>query len=887
MKDKKNRKTLKDKILSTMMVLLGNHLNYYSSYLGKPRISLASFIFRFFSPKIALPREDRKIIQDLSRKGTIIYAQRNRSSLDFLFFHHRYQIEGLPYPIFGNFINMIWWQPIKSVFRILLSKLYCKIKGNPAPNPYRTDYVARISEEGLSSILFLRQPTGLLKRFALKETDDPFVYLLRAQKTMKQTIYIIPQFIVFEKSPIREKKNIIDVLFGPREEPGLIRRIIVFLRFYRRAFIKIGDPINLNDFIKNRKNIDGELSYSLRRTLLESIEGEQRLITGPILKKRLDLIEMVMWDDDFQEEIKKISRRTDEPIENIRNRAIGYLEEIASDYNMTYVQLWDYILTWIWNNIYNGIDIDLEGLGKVREAGKKSPLILIPCHKSHMDYLLLSYVFYHHNLNPPHIAAGINLSFFPMGHIFRKSGAFFIRRTFKGDTLYPLVFTTYIKTLIKEGFSIEFFIEGGRSRTGKLVMPKLGLLSIIISAYLSGYVDDISFVPIFIGYDRIMEESSYIRELTGAKKEKETLKSMVENRGMLKKKYGRVYINFNDPISLNDMFKACGYKPTDITRPQLRQLQYDLAYRIVYSINEVSVVNPVNLVSSAFMSNAQGALLGKELIDIVEFFKDYLTFIKVNFAGSLKNHRKASLEALANLMDEKLIDEVKEESEEKIEDLDKLFFVPEDKRLHLEFYKNSILHFLLPISFAAVALLSHRSGRMSKDQLVKEYTYLRKLFKYDFIYDLQYSDSERIDNTLSYLVKKGIVALNRDQVKILKTGEDWLKIFAGLIRNYLESYLVTLASLPQHLDETSKNEKDLMKRIEMTGEKMFRRGAITRREALSSINYRNALELLTHEKVLRAISIRDGKRTEKHFVLGNEQKGFAEKIQRYLTHLGT
>ena len=140
-----------------------NHLNYYSSYLGEPKNTLVSLVFNYFVPRVSIPKEDKKTIRELSKKGTIIYAQKNRSSLDFLFFQHRYYLEGLPYPVFGNFINMIWWQPVSSVARILLSKLYCLIEGIESPNPYRTDYVRRMSQEGHSSILFLRHPTGLLK----------------------------------------------------------------------------------------------------------------------------------------------------------------------------------------------------------------------------------------------------------------------------------------------------------------------------------------------------------------------------------------------------------------------------------------------------------------------------------------------------------------------------------------------------------------------------------------------------------------------------------------------------------------------------------------------------------------------------------------------------
>lgn len=877
---------IKDKILSFIMMLLGNHLNYYTSYLGSYRSSLVTLVFRFFAPKVTIPKEDIDAIRQLEKKGTIIYANKNRSSLDFLFYHHRYEIDGLPYPIFGNFINMIWWQPVKSVIKIFLSKLYCIIDGSLAPNPYRTNYVRRMTEEGHSSILFLRHPTGLLKRFALKETDDPMVYLLKAQKIMKRDIFIVPHITIYHKRPLTEKKTLMSALFGPRVEPGLFRRIVVFLRNYKKAFIKIGDPVNLREFLKEKSGVEinGELSYELRRRLLDGIEREERLVTGPIRKKRGDIIEMALWDDEFQEEIKKLANSSGKSQEKLRKKAISYFQEIAADISNTYVRISDHILTWVWNNIYDGVDIDEEGLNKIREAGRRSTLVLVPCHKSHMDYLMLSYVFYHNNLYPPHIAAGSNLSFFPMGHIFRKTGAFFMRRTFKGQPLYAISFSAYMKVLISEGFSIEFFIEGGRSRTGKLVMPKLGLLSIIMDAYLSGVVNDISFVPIFIGYDKIMEESSYIQEMTGVEKEKETLKSMLSSRRLLKKRYGRVHINISDPISLGEFFESSGHKNEDITRAEMRQLQYDLAYNIVHSINEVSVVTPINLVSAAFMSYYRGALYKEELFDTVSSLVDYLSYTGARFSGTLKNREASINDALKQLIDEDLVSEIKEEPDE--DDSERVFFVPENKRHNLEFYKNNILHFFLPAAFISTSILSRRNPTITIDEIIEDYTFLRRFFKFDFIYDLKYPDSERVNQVLGYLLENEIISEKDNSIKINDRGEKTLTTFSGLIRNYIESYFVTLSSLTKYIDKGQKSEKDLIKRIHRVGEKMYKRGEITRNEALSRMNFKNALKLLSHEEVVNIKWVADGKRPVKLYSMGSEKKGYIKRLRRYLTKIG-
>ncbi len=702
---------------------------------------------------------------------------------------------------------------------------------------------------------------------------------------MRRTIYIIPHNIIYHKRPTTTKRNIVDVLFGPIEEPGLIRRVVVFLTNYRRAFVKIGDPVNLKEFLASKRDfVDGELSYELRRTLLDNIEREERLIKGPVLKGRLELMEMVLWDDEFQEKIQNLSEVTREPIRTLRKRTITLLDEIASDYNITYVHLWDYVLTWVWNNIYNGVDVDEEGLNKVREAGKKSSLVIVPCHKSHMDYLMLSYVFFHNNLYPPNIAAGINLSFFPMGYIFRKSGAFFLRRSFRGDPLYPIAFSAYIKTLMSEGFSIEFFIEGGRSRTGKLVMPKLGLLSIIINAYLSGAVKDISFVPIFIGYDRIMEESSYVSEMVGTQKKKESLWSMLRSGSLLKKRYGRVYITFHDPISLRELIESEGYKPDTITKTQLRQSQYDLAYRIVYSINQVSVVSTISLVSAAFMASPQGALTQDELMVTSRLFMDYLSSFGTHFSDALKNPATAVIEALSSLREEHLIEEIKSEPDEP--DFEKVFYVPEERRLTIEFYKNNILHFFIPAAFVATSILSKQTDGVSKEQIVADYTYFRKLFKYEFVYDLDFSDADRVRQVIDHFKKQKIVTEHGRNITVNQDKEQMLTRFAELIRNFIESYLVTTESLPNYITRGPKSERDLIKRINVTGQKMYKKKEITRIEALSRINFKNALELLTHENILSEFTENEGKRPTKYYTTGPVPNDFPDKIKRYLTRTG-
>ncbi len=195
------------------------------------------------------------------------------------------------------------------------------------------------------------------------------------------------------------------------------------------------------------------------------------------------------------------------------------MEEIAANFSYEMIRLTDRILGFTWNRLYQGINVhNAERVRQLAHDGHE--IVYVPCHRSHMDYMLLSYVLYHQGLVPPHIAAGINLNFWPAGPIFRRLGAFFIRRTFKGNKLYSTVFREYLGELFSRGYSVEYFVEGGRSRTGRLLDPKTGTLSMTIQAMLRGGTRPITLVPIYIGYEHVMEVGTYAKELRGATKEK-------------------------------------------------------------------------------------------------------------------------------------------------------------------------------------------------------------------------------------------------------------------------------------------------------------------------------------------------------------------------------
>ena len=151
----------------------------------------------------------------------------------------------------------------------------------------------------------------------------------------------------------------------------------------------------------------------------------------------------------------------------------------------------------------------------------------MPCHRSHFDYMLLAYIVHDQGLSLPHTAAGINLNMPVLGAILRRGGAFYLRRSFKGNRLYAAVFNAYLHEILKRGHSIEYFVEGGRSRTGRLLPPKGGMLAMTVHSYLQDPRRPIVFMPIYFGYEKLIEGDSFISEMAGAEKKKESLAGLI------------------------------------------------------------------------------------------------------------------------------------------------------------------------------------------------------------------------------------------------------------------------------------------------------------------------------------------------------------------------
>ena len=329
----------------------------------------------------------------------------------------------------------------------------------------------------------------------------------------------------------------------------------------RDALIEFDEPLSLRTLL-------GEEAGSAVRgrrvaRALRTLYAKQRAARiGPDLSHRRTIVTRVLRTRAVRSVVaqemreKKITRR------QAMLKARQYAEEIAANYSHAFIRFMEAALARLWNRLYDGVVFGhVETLEQTAEGNE---VVYVPCHRSHMDYLLLSYAIYVHGYAIPHIAAGINLNLPIVGRFLRKGGAFFIRRSFRGNALYTVVFMKYLAAIMARGHSIEYFIEGGRSRTGRLLQPKTGMLSMTVRSFLRDPARPIVFIPVYFGYERIVEGATYIGELSGKPKEKESVFGLIRTLRSLREKFGQVHVNLGEPIQLADLLDR--YDPEWRTR---------------------------------------------------------------------------------------------------------------------------------------------------------------------------------------------------------------------------------------------------------------------------------------------------------------------------------
>ncbi|MBN1363617.1 MAG: 1-acyl-sn-glycerol-3-phosphate acyltransferase [Syntrophaceae bacterium] len=856
---------------------------YYSGHLYDEQNFLQFRLAKTFLSHVSLADEYIEPIKKLAAEGVVVFALNQRSELNSLIIYELFKRKDMPIPVYCHGMNMSFWHPLPQMLKFFWSSFLRRFMREQKAWQGKLAYIEETIRHRKSIVIHLGESEFIENRAA----ESAILTLLDIQKKVDFPIFIVPVLVSYGRRREKEEENLINILFGQTEHTGALRRLITFIRYSRNAFVIPAEPVKLSEYINTIKSVSQEaIVHDLRGELIDRIEKEKTAIVGPVLKSREELIGMVLSDDSMEDFITDYAEKEKKNEIRIKKEARRYLYEIAADYSDTMIAIWKKVLSWLWNDIYDGLSIDMEGLTKIRNISKKMPFVIVPCHRSHIDYLLIHYIFYTNNIQLPFIAAGSNLSFFPMGYIFRKSGAFFMRRSFRGNKVYSEVFSKYLATLLKEGLPLEFFIEGGRSRTGKMVLPKYGLLSMVIQAYQEKYCENLAAIPVYIGYDRVIEEKSYLKELAGEDKTPDKAADIIKSSKVLtkRKRYGRVYVKIGEPMIMKDYLDALEKPIEQMSLEQRQSLYRKIGYEIVLEINKVSVVTPFSLVASVLLSHDRRGISHNELLDSLNEFYEYLSVKEVKFAETLANRDKAIMDALNMFVQSGFISKIEAEEDEEEEMLETVYSLKEEKRLSLEYYKNNILHFFVPLCFVATSIIKSNEDLISLSRILSDYAFLKKILWNEFIFDEHKDDAEEVNEVFAYLYDRKIVeSTERDGqvfIEVKGKGSNKLKPFAGLIHNYLESFWIVVRSC-LYLKKNQLTQKDWLKKIMTLGDRIYQKGEVLRQEALSQSNYLNVITFLEEKNLINAVRDEKSEKKEVSYALA-ENRAEMEVLRRRL-----
>jgi glycerol-3-phosphate O-acyltransferase len=685
-------------------------------------------------------------------------------------------------------------------------------------------------ENGKPVIVFLKRGKND------KEVSNIFSTLKFLGKKTNKEILIIPATILWRKLARRIKSPLKKAIFGDDRYPSWFQKFLFLLLYCSDAVFEVDNIVNLNSIHADTNSFDKTVKARIYKQIVKLDKG----IVGPLVRQRERLIRLVLKDKKLNSIIDSLVEVSGESKKEYLKTARKMLFEISADYRESNVNRFRAILNWAWPKIIEGFWINEKMIEKYREMSKEAPALILPCHRSHADYLIVSFLFYKYNLMIPYIAAGINLSFFPMGLIFRRSGAYFIRRTFRGEKLYPYVLEAYVKRLLLDGTPQEFFPEGTRSRTGKMLHPKTGLLSFNLNAIREGYINDILIAPLSVVYGRLLESGAYLKEAKGHKKQKEDAKGVVKLVKLLGKKFGKVYFNLSEPFYLSDYFKENNIDIKNLSDSEYRQLTVRLGYKFIRDIQNATVITPIALISLILLSDIKKGITVDSLNLRIGYALKYLGDDSKLPGQNIEEFTADLHKAIAYLKENNKINQVNIEGKE-------IFHVNVNERNYLEYYKNNIVHYFLNASFTCLSILAMKKNPVSALEVYEEFKFLKKVFEKEFVYDYDTTEFSEMEKVLDKMTSLRILQYGNNEIAFDSNGLLILKNIAGIAISYIEAYYTVIDSYYSISRDNDKLPPSIYPLIINRGKLLFEMGDIKRKESINKFYYQNAHQWLNKQ----------------------------------------
>lgn len=666
----------------------------------------------------------------------------------------------------------------------------------------------------------------------------------------------------------RRSSTISLLMLGDPRDPNWIRQAWVRWRSPERCVVVAGEPAlasNLRERWQEAAGPDssetaGFADFVSQKAAL-ALERAERTIRGARYKVPKLVHEEILGRPAFRGGLARIAQeqraegKSDISVSALASEATRDLKEIAATHSPLVIDLMIRAIRWLYTRGYDErLVYDADQMKGIAALEERYPVVFLPTHKHNLDHLVLQYALHEHGLPPNHTAGGINMNFFPVGQFLRRAGVFFIRRSFRDDTVYKHTLSSYVDYLIEKRFPLEWYIEGGRSRSGKLLPPRFGLLSNVVGAYRRGKSDDVYLVPVSIAYDQIQGLGSYVDEQKGGEKQDESFSWAVGVVRQLNHRYGRIHIAFGEPLSLREQLGSHQTGANTLLGGHIRPGRFDLeklAFEVSVRINRVTPITAISLVTLALLGTTGQALTVSETRQSVS-----------NLLDNVKRRRLPTTDELEHLCENEgveftlsaLVDNgVVTRFDEGIEPV---YGIREEQQLSAAYYRNTIVHFFVGGAIAELAMLAAiQSGdrRDVLDRFWDEVMRLRDLLKFEFFFPEKEAFRDEIRELLELNHRKWEARIENfelDPDDMVRRMSPFLS--HRVLRPFLESYRVVADQLTRVPLDVEFDEKRFLKNCLGLGRQYALQKRIHAADSISKALFQTALKLAANRGLLES-----------------------------------
>jgi glycerol-3-phosphate O-acyltransferase len=637
-----------------------------------------------------------------------------------------------------------------------------------------------------------------------------------------------------------------DVLsLGDPRDPDPVRQYAIYNWRPDRVRIVAGEARRASDLRRdwdapNGRGRSSGVSLALFAAAQAWIELEraERKLRGSRYKVPKFPRESLIESPAFTAGVAQLAQEANTSYESMAARTQRYVKEIAATHRPFVIDLVAGAIRWLIQKAYTDLVYDEDELAALYELSQHHPLVFLPSHKSNFDHLVFQYVLYQNGLPANHTAGGINMNFFPVGPFLRRSGVFFIRREFRDNEPYKFVLRRYVDYLLEKRFPMEWYIEGGRSRSGKLRPPRLGMLAYVVDSFLRGSAEDVVFIPVSIAYDQIQDIGAYTREQSGGAKERESFKWLIASIRGVNQRYGAIHVRFGAPISAKAFLALeddMPDDPEDTRNPAVPKLAFEIANRL----NEVTPITPTSLVALALLSTDDRSITA---LETRELLAPYLDFVARRDLPTSEKLRLDEPERIRETLEDLTSAGVVERSDDPAETA---YRIRENQHLALAYYRNTIIHFFVNKSIAELALVhlveNGFEGTLRR-AILNEALRLRDLLKFEFFFSATDQFEQEIRNELADHDPELRHHLDDgDAAAILASFRPFVS--NAILRPFLEAYRVVGDVIEQRAFESGLSAESIMPEAMELGREYVHQGLVAKQASVSKVLFDSALSL--------------------------------------------